>query len=216
MILDLHLAHLLPLPFSSSVKPAKCPLSVALWGLLRMSPSPYPQNESKSSSHFAFTFSVLPPPTSLFLLPWRPSLPACLRCLPLSGHVLPALLFRFSFPLEPKMAQGEQGFLVACCLWGQATNMHPFGVLVFPFHREHLFRMQGLRTGSWHLAPGEWLGSRVLDDLGWKESVLGKAQMLWFVLGITCPCCFSPLWLSHACLLPALRVVKFEPRGAVL
>ena len=38
-----------------------------------------------------------------------------------------------------------------------------------------------LAAGIW--PTGEWFGSRVMNDLGWKESVLGKkAQMLWFRL----------------------------------
>lgn len=84
-----------------------------------------PSCSSSSCSQFAFTFSVLPPPTSLFLPLWQPALTVCLRCLSVFGHMLPTFLFHFSFPSEPERAQGESGFLTSCSLWGQATIMYP-------------------------------------------------------------------------------------------
>lgn len=70
---------------------------------------------SSSCSQFAFPFSVLPPPTSLFLPRWRPS------CLYVSGVSLYLATryqpFCFVSPfLEPEMAQGEQGLLASHCL----------------------------------------------------------------------------------------------------
>lgn len=197
---DYGYAHLL---FLSLMKPPQCPfLSVALSGFQDISSS-----SSSSCCQFAFTFSALLPPTSLFLPLWKLSLTVCLRCPLLFGHMWPAPLFHFSFPSEPETAQREQGLLASCCLWGQATITYYFGASVFFVHWEDLFRDQGWQTVGLHLAHSQWFSFRVLRLL--KENVVGKAWMLWLVLGWAS--CLSFLTPAAACayFLPVPVAVEF-------
>lgn len=200
--------HLLPFPFF--MKPTKCPLlSTFLWFLTSQDVT---SSSSSSCSQFAFIFSAFLPPTSWFLPLWKPSLRVCLRCLPLSGQMLPVLLFRFSFPSEREMALEERGFLSLDVCGARPQTRTLLGSWFSPHFTDGAY----LEVGDCKLAAGtcqagEWFSVWVLKDL-WKR-VSEKAQADPVVcLGHH----LSLWWPSHAFSLPSLRGNGFEIPGAVL
>lgn len=174
--------HSADLPFptlSSDYGSASCPSS--------LSPPPWSQPRVRSllrlfrlflechllfffsCSQFAFTFSVLPPPTSLFLPVWKPALTVCSQVsLCIWPHVTNLVSFLLSF--WAWKGTGEWGFFTSCSLWGQATIMYPLageGSVFYSVHWE--FRDGKLAACIW--PAGELFQS---FERSLKENVLGK------------------------------------------
>lgn len=154
---------------------------VRLFGicLLRMSLLLLPQAAPSLLSFFLPFYHQLPDSSSL------QAIFACMSQVPpfIWPHAAsPLVSFLFSFWAWNDT--GRIGFLLSWCLWGQATNMYPFGVLVFSsFHQWGLLEVGDCKLAAGIWPAGQWFSAWVLREL-WKR-VSEKVQI-------------DPLvWLGH-------------------